>query len=282
MARAAMSVRCDLTGLIIEKRDPARMKNTSGVERNSGISGRQGEPQRIGGAALRRRRRIDTGTGPCAATALLLALLLTAGCFGKDPASPDEARYVTAKDGLEAVLASARSDRSDSELAGIYARNIRPDGTIDLLQPGTSQMFYITQSVSNSSNSFYLAVYRAGPTKLPFDIEVVIGTVQDTTARNVLETAFQLLAEVHIDPSVDYSDSDVIMSVVRAHEAAASFYAAHDDAATDLYLVPTVALSVSGVEDSADWIANLRSSAGGNLVLHISTHLDNRVTVISR
>ncbi len=212
---------------------------------------------------------------------LFLILLLTAGCISQNPSSPKDVRYITATDELEAVLEVARHDRSDSELAGIYARNISPDGTIDLLQPGLSQMVYITQSAADSSNAFYLAVYKVGPTRLPFDINTLIGMVQDTTARNVLETAFQMLGRVHIDPSVDYSDSDLIMAVVNDFEEAESFYAANEDAATDLYLIPSITLSVNGVDDSADWIANLRSETGGNLVLHINTQLGNKVTVIS-
>ncbi len=208
--------------------------------------------------------------------------LLTVDCTDQNLTSPEDSRYITAADELEAVLEAARHDKSDSELAGIYARNISPDGTIDLLQPGTSQMIYITQSASDSSNSFYLAVYKAGPTKLPFDINTLIGMVQDTAARNVLETAFQLLGRVHIDPSVHYSDSDLIMTVVKDYEAAESFYTINQDAVTDLYLIPSKTLSVSGVDNSADWIANLRSETGDNLVLHINTQLGNKVTVISR
>jgi len=202
-------------------------------------------------------------------------------CTDDSLSSPDDARYITAKDELAAVLGAARSDRSESELAGIYARNIRSDGTIDLLRPEASQMFYITQSASDSSNAFYIAVYKAGPVRLPFDIETLVGMVQDTTARTILETAFQLIGTAHIDPSVHYSDSDVIMAVVEGFPAAASFYVANGDAATDLYLIPGKTLTISGIDDSADWIANLRSETGGNLVLHISTQLGNAVTVIS-
>ncbi len=213
---------------------------------------------------------------------LCIMLLLTAGCTDEELTSPENSRYITAEDELEAVLEAARHDKADSELAGIYARNIGPDGTIDLLRPEANQMFYITQSASDSSNAFYVAIYKAGPTKLPFDINTLIGMVQDTTARNVLETAFQLLGRVHIDPSVHYSDSDAIMTIVSNFQEADSFYTTNEDAITDLYLIPSITLSVSGTDNSADWIANLRSETGGNLVLHINTQSGNQVTIISR
>lgn len=202
---------------------------------------------------------------------LLISLNLLS-CDIADPFNQPPDGNITAKEKLGEVMDKARSDFSqDVQLASIYGREVNTDGAIDLLNTTSFNAFvYVVQSNSFQSNEFYVPVFKAGPVRSPLNFETMLSFIKNSTAMNVMETAFGTLATVSIDPSASYSDSPAVLNILLPRVDVTAFRNINSTSRIDMFLVPGKSIDSTNVINSADWIVNFYSDTS-SIVLWINS-----------
>lgn len=177
---------------------------------------------------------------------------------------------ITALEELDNVYQSAREDYPDAELASIYGMNVDASGEIDLQDPTGNIFVYIVQSDQAQGNEFYVPVFALGPIKSPINFNTMLSVIQDAESKNTLEGIFGALSTVTISSNALYTDSPTAISRARNSSEGQTFLAANSDVRMDMYLIPSKAFTLNGIEDAADWIVSLNSSTN-SLVLYVNS-----------
>lgn len=210
----------------------------------------------------------------------IISLIVIAGCSEDENPTNILDSTITAKEEIGDILNKAGQDiNPDVQLSAIYGRNVATDGTIDLLSPQSNMFVYAVNSASQSTTEFYIPVYGAGPVQSPLDLNTLLGVVQDTTAKNILEGAFGLLSTTGISPAASYADSPNAVSVALQNGGSA-FMSQHSDTRIDMYLFPSKSIDQNGLQNSADWIVSF-NSANNSLVLWINSNTGIVTTISS-
>lgn len=213
-------------------------------------------------------------------TVILLGIMITYwGCSEEDNPLNIIDSKITAKEELNDVYLKAKQEYPDAELACIYGRNVDVNGEIDLQKPADNIFVYVVQSEIAGGNEFYIPVFGAGAVKSPINFASMLTVIQDTTAKNTLGDIFDVLANVSISSSATYSDSPDAISKARQSTYGQAFIAAHSDIRMDMYLVPSKAISVGGIEDSADWIVSFNSDEA-SLVMWVNSQTEAVVKLV--
>lgn len=169
---------------------------------------------------------------------------------------------ITAKSQIASVLTLAQTDfSSDSKLAAIFGWNVSSDGTIDLLKPTENIFVYVVQSDLKSENEFYIPVYGAGPIKSPINFTTMLSYIQDSGSKDKMGDVFGTLSTLTIASTASYFDSPDAINALLANTEAVNFRNSNPNCKVDMYLVPSKAVAVDGLTDSADWIITLKGES---------------------
>ena len=190
-------------------------------------------------------------------TFIFLSLLFLSGCKTDELVNELTDSEITAKSEVGDVISTARTNfTNDASLTAIYGLNVNSNGKIDLLKPTENAFIYVVQSDSDQTNEFYVPVFKSSPVKSPINFTDMLALVKDTQARDILGLVFGKLATIHIDPSVDYSDSPEVLNKMFARSDVSSFRTLNPSAKSDMFLIPSKSIDTTSVINSADWIVN--------------------------
>ena len=187
-------------------------------------------------------------------------VILFAGCDLVDLIEEAEDSEITAKLKIGEVLNTARSNFSnDAELSAIYGSNVSVQGQVDLLKPTQGAFVYVVQSDSLQSNEFYIPVFNSTPIKSPVNFVSMLSFVKNQTAKNILSGVFGQLSTIHIDASVNYSDSPAVIELMFQRTDVVNFRSANPVSKIDMFLIPGKSIDSLSVTNTADWIVNFNS-----------------------
>ena len=178
---------------------------------------------------------------------------------------------ITAKEKVNDVLQNARADfATDAKLSAIYGLNVNLLGEVDLLKTDNA-FVYVVQSNSMQSNEFYVPVFAAGPVRSPINFTTMLSFIKDTSAGNILNSVFNRLSTLAIDPAANYRDSPATIDTALVH-GGNIFFTQNTGVKIDMYLLPSKSIDTTlAVNNSADWIVNFYSSSK-SLVLWINSN----------
>jgi hypothetical protein len=178
---------------------------------------------------------------------------------------------ITAKEKVNDVLQNARADfATDAKLSAIYGLNVNLLGEVDLLKTNNA-FVYVVQSNSMQSNEFYVPVFAAGPVRSPINFTTMLSFIKDTSAGNILNSVFNRLSTLAIDPAANYRDSPATIDTALVH-GGNIFLTQNNGVKIDMYLLPSKSIDTTlTVNNSADWIVNFYSSSK-SLVLWINSN----------
>jgi hypothetical protein len=207
----------------------------------------------------------------------LVTCLLFSSCDVEDLINPEDPN-ITAKEKLPEVISEARTDFAvDSELASIYGYNVKTNGEINL-QSIENAFVYVVQSDFHQANEFYVPVYNSSPIRSPINFTNILAFVKDTTAKNILDFAFEKLSNLSIDPSLTYDDSPAVLNELLPRSDVTSFRTLNPGSKIDMMLLPSKSIDTLSVVNSADWIVNFYSNQN-SLVLWINTERDTVINL---
>jgi len=180
---------------------------------------------------------------------------------------------ITAKEKIGAVINTAKSNfAADAELAAIYGREVDTEGKVILLNTTSVSAFvYVIQSDSVASanppeaNQFYVPLIGSDPIKSPVNFSTMLSFIKDTTAKNIMETVFGMLAMVSVSASAVYDDSPQVLNRMLSRSDVTSFRSANINSKIDMFLLPGKSLDTN-LTNTADWIVNFYSDTS-SLVL---------------
>ena len=204
--------------------------------------------------------------------ALILTLLFYfVGCEKATDPNGGVDSDITAKEKVNDVLQNARADfATDAKLSAIYGLNVNLLGEVDLLKTDNA-FVYVVQSNSMQSNEFYVPVFAAGPVRSPINFTTMLSFIKDTSAGNILNSVFNRLSTLAIDPAANYRDSPATIDTALVH-GGNIFLTQNNGVKIDMYLLPSKSIDTTlTVNNSADWIVNFYSSSK-SLVLWINSN----------
>ncbi len=204
--------------------------------------------------------------------ALILTLLFYfVGCEKATDPNGGVDSDITAKEKVNDVLQNARADfATDAKLSAIYGLNVNLLGEVDLLKTDNA-FVYVVQSNSMQSNEFYVPVFAAGPVRSPINFTTMLSFIKDTSAGNILNSVFNRLSTLAIDPAANYRDSPATIDTALVH-GGNIFLTQNTGVKIDMYLLPSKSIDTTlTVNNSADWIVNFYSSSK-SLVLWINSN----------